>query len=152
MSSDAKVRVVAFVSSTIAEQYAVLSRRFGLSRSELVRMALQRGYRSIATWCEKHRAEFEVGSGGLAGPGSDRKEASVSSPIALLADYCRVLVDQEPDLGIDQVRVMATAQAAVFGVSSNESEDVVTTVIEQLFPSELTDGGDVSASVGGDLD
>ena len=42
MSSDAKVRIVAFVSSTIAEQYAALSRRFGLSRSELVRMALQR--------------------------------------------------------------------------------------------------------------
>ena len=52
MSSDAKVRIVAFVSSTIAEQYAALSRRFGLSRSELVRMALQRGYRSIAVWCE----------------------------------------------------------------------------------------------------
>ena len=117
MSGDAKVRVVAFVSSTIAEQYAALSRRFGVSRSELVRMALQRGYRSIASWCEKHRAEFEVGSGGLAGSGSDRKEASASSPIAMLSDYCRVLVDQEPDLGIDQVRVMATASRLPFSAS-----------------------------------
>ena len=33
MSSDAKVRMVAFVSSTIAEQYAALSRRFGLLRN-----------------------------------------------------------------------------------------------------------------------
>ena len=152
MSTDAKVRVVAFVSSTIAEQYAALSRRFGLSRSELVRMALQRGYRSIASWCEKHRAEFDVSSGGLAGSGSDRKEASTSSPIVMLADYCRVLVDQEPDLGIDQVRVMATAQAAVFGVSSEQSEGVVASALEQLFPSELTDDGDGAASVGGDLD
>ena len=152
MSSDAKVRVVAFVSSTIAEQYAVLSRRFGLSRSELVRMALQRGYRSIAVWCEKHRADFEVGSGALDGVGSDRKEASTSSPVAMLLDYCRVLVDQEPDLGIDQVRVMATAQAAVFGVSSERSEEVVASALEQLFPAELGNGGDGSGSVEGDLD
>ena len=152
MSGDAKVRVVAFVSSTIAEQYAALSRRFGVSRSELVRMALQRGYRSIASWCEKHRAEFDVGSGGLAGPGSDRQDASASSPIAMLSDYCRVLVDQEPDLGIDQVRVMATAQAAVFGVSSERSDEVVASALEQLFPAQLENGGDGSGSVGGDLD
>ena len=137
MSGDAKVRVVAFVSSTIAEQYAALSRRFGVSRSELVRMALQRGYRSIASWCEKHRAEFDVGSGGLAGPGSDRQDASASSPIAML---------------IDQVRVMATAQAAVFGVSSERSDEVVASALEQLFPAQLENGGDGSGSVGGDLD
>ena len=152
MAGDAKVRVVAFVSSTIAEQYAALSRRFGVSRSELVRMALQRGYRSIASWCEKHRAEFDVGSGALDAPGSDRKEASVSSPVVMLLDYCRVLVDQEPDLGIDQVRVMATAQAAVFGVSSERSDEVVASALEQLFPAELENGGDGSGSVGGDLD
>ena len=152
MSSDAKVRIVAFVSSTIAEQYAALSRRFGLSRSELVRMALQRGYRSIAVWCEKHRSEFDVGSGGLAGSGSDRKEAATSSPSVMLGDYCRVLVDQEPDLGIDQVRVMATAQAAVFGVSSEASGEVVEAVLESLFPAELADEGDGLGSVGGDLD
>ena len=152
MSSDAKVRIVAFVSSTIAEQYAALSRRFGLSRSELVRMALQRGYRSIAVWCEKHRADFDVASGGLAGSGSDRKESVTSSPSVMLGDYCRVLVDQEPDLGIDQVRLMATAQAAVFGVSSDASGEVVEAVLESLFPAELADEGDGSGSVGGDLD
>ena len=34
---------------------------------------------------------------------------------------------------------MATAQAAVFGVSSEQSEGVVASALEQLFPSELTD-------------
>ena len=152
MSSDAKVRMVAFVSSTIAEQYAALSRRFGLSRSELVRMALQRGYRSISQWCEQHRSDFDVGSGALVGSGSDRKEVATSSPTVMLRDYCRVLVDQEPDLALDQVRLMATAQAAVFGVSSEHSEEVVAAALEQLFPAELADGGGAAASAGGDLD
>ena len=88
----------------------------------------------------------------MAGSGSDRKEAATSSPSVMLGDYCRVLVDQEPDLGIDQVRLMATAQAAVFGVSSDASGEVVEAVLESLFPAELADEGDGSGSVGGDLD
>ena len=65
MGRGAKVRIVAFIPSTLAEQYTALSKQSGLSRSELVRMALQRAHRSIVVWCEKHRDEFWVMSRGL---------------------------------------------------------------------------------------
>ena len=37
MGGGAKVRIVAFIPSTLAEQYTALSKQSGLSRSELVR-------------------------------------------------------------------------------------------------------------------
>lgn len=44
-----------------------------------------------------------------------------------------MLVEQDPDLGVEQVRAMAMAQAAVVGVSTEESEEVVTAALRQLF-------------------
>ena len=152
MGRGAKVRIVAFVPSTLAEQYTALSKQSGLSRSELVRMALQRAHRSIVVWCEKHRDEFSGDEQGVVGSGSDRKEVPTPSPVAQLTTYCRVLVEQDPDLGVEQVRAMAMAQAAVVGVSSEQCEEVVASALEQLFPAELANGGDESGSVGGDLD
>ena len=55
MAREPKIRLVAFIPSTLAEQYTALSKQSGLSRSELVRMALQHAHRSIAVWCEKYR-------------------------------------------------------------------------------------------------
>ena len=86
MGRGAKVRVVAFIPSTLAEQYTALSKQSGLSRSELVRMALQRAHRSIAVWCEKHRDEFSGDQGGVVGSGSDRKSSPTPSPVAQLAE------------------------------------------------------------------
>ena len=148
MSRETKVRVVAFVSSTIAEQYAQLSRKFGISRSELFRMALQRGYRPLASWCEKTRETFVGDGGGSAESGSDQPSRPVASPAAQLSEFCRVLVDQDPELGVDQVRAMARAQSAVVGVPSADADEVVAGVLEQLFPSELHVAGGDDGDVG----
>lgn len=83
MARDAKIRVVAFISSTLAEQYSALSRQSGLSRSELIRMALQRAHRSIAAWCEKRRDEFSSDQEGVVASGSDRDEVPTPSPRAV---------------------------------------------------------------------
>ena len=152
MAREPKIRLVAFIPLTLADQYTALSKQFGLSRSELIRMALQRSHRSIAVWCEKHRDEFLGEQEGISGSGSDRSDAPSVSPVVQLTKYCGVLVEQDPDLGPDQVRAMALAQAAVVGVGSEQSEELVSDVLRQLFPAELADGGDGSGSVGGDLD
>ena len=118
-------------------------------------MALQRGYRSIAAWCEKHRDEFSGDEGGTVESvvsGSARKEVPTLSPIEKLTEYTRVLVEQDPELGVEQVRTMALAQAAVLGVASHESGEVVAAALERLFPSAAGDGAGDSGSVGGDLD
>ena len=152
MGRGAKVRIVAFIPSTLAEQYSALSKESGLSRSELVRMALQRAHRSIVVWCEKHRDEFSGDQPGVVASGSDRKEVPRPSPVAQLTEYCRVLLEQDPDLGVEQVRTMALAQAAVVGVASHQSAEAVAAALGQIFPSELDADGAASVSVGGDLD
>ena len=152
MGRGAKVRIVAFIPSTLAEQYTALSKESGLSRSELVRMALQRAHRSIVVWCEKHRDEFSGDQQGVVGSGSDRKEVPRPSPIAQLTEYCRVLLEQDPDLGVEQVRTMALAQAAVVGIASHQSAEAVAAALGQILPSELDADGAASVSVGGDLD
>ena len=158
MAGAAKVRLVVFVPPALADQYSVLSKRFDLSRSELVRLAMQRGYRSLAAWCEKHRSDFDESAPFspapvvVGGAGSVENGGAVSSPRTMLVDYCRVLVDQDQDLGVEQVRVMATAQAAVFGVGGDEVEGLVVEVLEQLFPSEASGSAEESGLLGGDLD
>ena len=156
MAHSAKVRIVAFVPSALADQYTGLSTRFGLSRSELIRLVMQRGYRSLATWCEQQRSDFEVAprapSAPSAPPAPVQAEAPMSSPSTMLTDFCSVLVDQDPDIAIDQVRAMATAQATVFGVGADEVDELVAAELEKLFPSALPDDDDGSGSVGGDLD
>ena len=102
MAREPKIRLVAFIPVTLADQYTALSKQSGLSRSELVRMALQRAHRSIVVWCEKHRDEFLGDQEGVVvGSGSDRKEAPSPSPVAQLTEYCRILVEQDPDLGVE---------------------------------------------------
>ena len=76
----------------------------------------------------------------------------MSSPSTMLTDFCSVLVDQDPDIAIDQVRAMATAQATVFGLGADEVDELVAAELEKLFPSALPDDDDGSGSVGGDLD
>ena len=157
MPRDAKVRVVVYVSSTLAEQYAELSRAYGISRSELYRMAVQRGYRPIEAWCRRSRETFladheraidaSTASGSVPEPGPAR------SPLEQLEEFCRVLVDQDPDLGVEQVRSMAKAQAAVFGVPGAELDGVVGSVIGRLFPAEVGGAGiDEAGDAGPDLD
>ena len=152
MARDVKTRVVAFVSASVADQYMRLSRRFGISRSELFRMALQRGYKSIAAWCERTREDFvagEVAESGSVPSSSDPVPAASAAPVAKLSDYGRVLVDQDPDLGVDQVRAMLMAQSAVFGVPADEVDELVAAVIEQLFPAEVGGSGEGDGGGGG---
>ena len=81
------------------------------------------------------------GREGSVGSGSNQGGAQVPSPTAQLSEFCRVLVEMQPELGVDQVRSMALAQSVVVGVPPAESEDAVSAVIEQLFPSELGGAG-----------
>ena len=154
MPRDAKVRVVVYVSSTLAEQYAELSRVYGISRSELYRMAVQRGYRPIEAWCRRSRetflAEHERAIDASTASASVPELGSARSPVDQLSEFCRVLVDQDPDLGVEQVRSMAKAQAAVFGVPAVQLDGVVGSVIARLFPAEVGGGG--TDPVGPDLD
>ena len=157
MAKEAKVRVVAFVPSTLVEQYAELSRVYGISRSELYRMALQRGYRPIEAWCRRSRETFlgdaEGSDGASTASGSAPESGSARSPVEQLSEFCRVLVDQDPDMGVEQVRSMAKAQAAVFGVPAVDLDDVVASAIGRLFPAEVGGGGtDPGGDVGPDLD
>ena len=52
-----KVKVVMFVSPVLALRYTELAEKYGISRSELYRMTLDRGYRSTLEWCSRqHQA------------------------------------------------------------------------------------------------
>lgn len=156
----AKVRVVVFLPPDLVDQYTALAKKYSVPRSELLRLAIQRGHRSMEAWCERNRREFsaegvapETGSvarkSGVGGSGSDQE----SSPFARLEEFCRVLVDREPDLASEQIAVMAKAQAAVFGVPDSEVEELVSGMLAELFPAELEESeGSPGAGGGVDLD
>ena len=68
-------------------------------------------------------------------------------PESMLIDFTRVLVEQESELAVDQVRMMVRAQATTVGVPDSEVDDVVSRVMAQTFPSSA-DGSGAAGSVG----
>ena len=90
MAVKTKMRIVAFVSPAIVEQYTQLSRQYWISRSELYRLVLQRGFKSIAAWCEKTQEALmdpglvprgEVSSAPMSVDGSTESDAVVDSGV-----------------------------------------------------------------------
>ena len=158
-SGSAKIRVVAFVPQSVVDQYKKLSKQYGISRSELYRLALQRGFKSIAAWVEKthelfSETESEADSGSAegsvvekSGAGSEKSDPEVDR-VLMLSDFTKVLVEQDPDMPIDQVRSMMKAQATVFGVPESEVDEVVARVMAQIFPAELDGSGEGEGPVG----
>lgn len=171
MAVKSKRRVVAFVSDDVVRKYEKLSKRYGISRSELYRLVLQRGYKSIASWCERTYQAFEEADMMLdedipaeipearppavrvvSDPPESESEAS-TDPVSMLSDFTKVLVEQESELHPDQLKMMVRAQASVFGVGESEVDDVISGIMEQLFPEQLDELEDGSGSGDGvDLD
>ena len=71
-----KVKVVMFVSPVLALRYTELAEKYGISRSELYRMTLERGYRSTLEWCGRQQ-EASLGARRGRGLGRPRPPKAV---------------------------------------------------------------------------
>ena len=154
-----KKKVIVFVSPVLLGKYTELAREFGVSRSELCRLTLERGFPATRSWCLK--VHESVASDGVQGPVSQVAGASVvpgSSPLAQLEQYAVAVMSQDLDLTAEDFVRMLTAQAVVFGLSAPVSEPIVDALARQFFAGEepagtVPDADDVGESGDlGDLD
>ena len=158
-----KVKVVMFVSPVLALRYTELAEKYGISRSELYRMTLDRGYRSTLEWCgRQHQAlsarDVDEGSsessaaGGSAAPSAPAGSVgSDASPLVQLRHYARVLFQQDLEIGEESFRSAVSAQAMVLGFGSKQGAGFVDGLVSEMF-AQSAEGGAESLELGDDLD
>lgn len=147
-----KVKIISFIPASLVLQYDQLARKYGISRSELYRLAIHRAFRSVSIWCEQthsliessgQSADVEVGARPVAAQLAGRSVpggGSDGSPLAALQGFCQTLLAQEPEISDDQFATMAKAQATVLGLSAVQAEPVIEALVAEMFPALASDG------------
>lgn len=159
MARRAMEKIVAFIPPGLLKKYDDLAALYSLSRSELVRIALQREYQSLVKWCEStygpgsesaaDRSGAESVSTQLAAP-SPAVGGDFDSQVQSLRQFCQVMIAQDPEeVSAEQLRLAAIAQALVLGLASEQAQDVADQMVVQFFPQPVyPQGGD--DALGGD--
>ena len=147
-ASTRKIKVVLFASPRLVLRYQDLAAKYGMSRSELMRVTLQRGFQSTEQWCRRqherfHDDEGEGAASGGSGSSAELSSASAASPVASLAAYGGALVDQHPDLDQADFRTMVSAHGATMGISQSQLGPLVDELVSSTFPSAGGDPGDL---------
>ncbi len=160
-----KVKVVMFASPLLAIRYTGLAAKYGISRSELYRMTLERGYRSTVEWCTRQHEALsaldvdEVSAASSAGGGSASVAPSAStgsvradaSPLVQLRHYANVLFQQDLEIAVESFRSAVSAQAMVLGFGSKQAAGFVDGLVSEMF-AQSTDAGAESLASGDDVD
>ena len=160
-----KVKVVMFVSPVLALRYTELAAKYGISRSELYRMTLERGYRSTLEWCgRQHEAlsaldvdEVSAASSAAGGSGSVAPLAPTASvradasPLVQLRHYARVLFQQDLEISEESFRAAVSAQAMVLGFGSKQAAGFVNGLVSDMF-AQSAEGGAESLELGDDFE
>ena len=155
-----KVRLVLLVSPSIVQRYMALSERYGISRNEVCRYALDHGFAATLAWCKRTEAIFTdeaaeltasaqhplpLGTPGNRSSVSD-VPAAVVDPAVALRNYAGIIVSQGSGFDQDVFRSMVAAQAVVLGLSPVASAPLVETIVLEQFPGEVDPGqGDAPA-------
>ena len=147
MTRQRKQKILAFVPVHIAVQFEELSRRYGLSKSELYCHAIENAYDATAEWCAR---TYPVITGGGVSTGSPQGGAAPSSghPLGALAEYADALSSQIPDATEDAFRSMLVAQARVLAISPAMVDSVVEGLVRDRF---AVAAGPAGPAVSGDI-
>ena len=155
-----KVRLVLLVPPSIVQRYMALSERYGFSRNEVCRYALEHGFAATVAWCKRTEAIFTDGAAELTAsaqnalplgtPGNRSSvsgvPAAVVDPAVALRNYAGIIASQGSGFDQEVFRSMLAAQAAVLGLSPVASAPLVDTVVLERFPGDVrAGGGDVPA-------
>ena len=134
MANRNRVRVVLYATHRLVLRYAELASRFGLPRSEVYRIALDRGYKSTLSWLERTHAQSDLGSV-VAGSGADGAadppsvpSAHDGSPLAALQRYAATLAARS-DLSSDQLRFLLVVHAEAVGIKSADAASFVDVIL-----------------------
>lgn len=147
MDRRAMSKIVAFIPPDLLGKYDALADRYGMSRSELCRLALQRGYLALAKWCASAHAvgddPVDASPSGrtvstrLAGP-SVAGRGDLQSQVQSLRQFCKVLLEQEPqEFSADQLQMAVIAQAAVLGFGSEQARQIADRLVAEIFPQPV---------------
>ena len=139
-----KVRMVFYLDSEAASRCIHLARKYGATRSEVARLALETGLDTVIPELRRLQAE-RADAGELtalasvsAAPGIDASEQ--------LREYAVTLRRMAGPKDPDELRVLLTAQAKVLRVPVTEIEDVVDEVVSSM-PAAESPGARTGASV-----
>ena len=141
-----KQKVLAFLPTAVVVKFEAMARRSGLSKSELYRTAIEKGFAATESWVERTYPPLaERAEQGGAAPSSGH-------PLGALAAYAEALSSQLPDVTEDGFRSMLVAQARVLAVSPMMVESVVEGLVRERFA--VAAGPAVSGDIAGvpDLD
>ena len=138
-------------------QFENLAGRYGYSRSELIRLAVERGYPAVKKWCGE--SDF-VGVAGLgaaggdlqasadassvpSGSGSSAAAEGFASPVAALSRYAGGLIGKPEARDYPALRGLVAAHAADVGLSAQQAAPYVDVLARDVFhrSAELADAG-----------
>ena len=142
-----KVRMVFYLDSEAASRCIHLARKYGATRSEVARVAIENGLDMVVPELRRLQAEradageltaLDSLNGAPTAPGIDASEQ--------LREYAVTLRRMAGPKDPDELRVLLTAQAKVLRVPVTEIEDVVDEVVSSM-PADESPGAGTGASV-----
>ena len=147
-STNPKQRMVLYVSREHAGRCIQLARKYGTSRSDVVRLALDRGLDLIVPQLRRAHAERLESAldGGAAVPVALPSAAAGADAADQLREYAQTLRQVSGPRAVPELRGLLTVQAKVLRVPPHEVEDVVEEVLSSL-PSEEMPAGASAALV-----
>lgn len=140
-----KARVVVFLPTAVIQRCAALATRYRASRSEILRIAIERGLkdvRPVLRRLERQRPESYQATRGGGSTSSGRARRSTPSPpepvriYDQLLRYGQSLLAVSPGCDREDARVPLEAQAKVLGADPAALPDLLDDVLSQLFSEE----------------
>ena len=146
MAARKRIRVVLYATPDLILRYASLASRFDLPRSEVYRVALDRGYKSTVSWLERTRSSSAAGEAVAAAVALDGDSISSpsdleGSPLVALQRYADKLLAREEVTSADQFRLILLAHADVVGINSKDAVSYVDAILDDVHPTGSDDPG-----------
>ena len=146
-----KVKITVSIPRSMSQRYDALARRFRMSRSEVLRAGIERGYAAAAAWCQRisgvddsideavERLARETSAPGTSLPVAPPEPET--DPEDQLREYAGTLVAESPDLDRDGFAIMIRTQAAVLGVAPTAARLIVADLLGEYFSDADGDPG-----------
>ena len=140
--STPKARVVIFVPLSVAERCQALATRHKASKSEVYRLAIEAGLKSVRPALQRlarNRPEsFQPSRGGGTGRAAPSSAPTSAGAVgedvhAQVLAYGQRLVSVSPGTEREDARVVLEAQARVLGVPADDVDQTVDEVLGELF-------------------
>lgn len=139
-------RVVVFLPDDALSSCEVLAKRYAVSRSEVVRIALAEGMAAAVRVLERLRETRLLEAAGAdgsrhwrvqatrprTGRGRPRKSLDPDRAVSLLLDYGRALRAADPGLSRDALSDTLRLHGQVIGVAPDDVDDVVLDALAQI--------------------